>query len=148
MNLSLFAAAFSEKQIAAEGAAILKRLNEEGIIKLAAYAIASKDERGELEIEESQTPGGRGAVLGGVIGGLAGLVGGPAVAAMGAAAGALSGGWFDLNRAEERTNFGEWVAGQIAEGRVALLAEAIEPEAAVKERVEREITALGGSIIR
>ncbi len=148
MELSLFAASFPDKQSAARGAAFIKQLDEEGIVKLAAYAIASKDDRGGLAVEESDTPGAKGALLAGIIGGLAGLLGGPAVAAFGVAAGALSGGWFDVNRAGERSNFGERVAAQISRNRWALLAQAAEPEAAVKERIEQQIAALGGSILQ
>jgi uncharacterized membrane protein len=102
MKLFFFAVAFPDTNAAAAGRAALKRMRDEGEVRLAASAIASKDEDGDLVVKESETPGALGAGLGAVIGGLFGTLAGPAGAAMGAAAGALSGGWFDVNRAGER----------------------------------------------
>ena len=78
-------------------------------------------------------------------GGLLGLLAGPFGAAMGAAAGAMSGGWFDLNRAGERERFGECVAVKLKEGRTALLAELVEPDAATKSSIREQMTSLGGA---
>ncbi|MGD9507975.1 MAG: DUF1269 domain-containing protein [Geminicoccaceae bacterium] len=147
MDLSLFAVAFSDGKAANDGRAALKRLHEEGTIRLVASAIAARDEDGELVVRESETPGATAAILGGVVGGLLGLLAGPFGAAMGVAAGAMSGGWFDLNRAEERERFNGNVAAKLKEGKTALLAEIAEPDAATKSLIREQMTSLGGSLV-
>jgi len=147
MELSLFAAVFSDGKGASNGLAALRRFHEEGKIRLSASAVLARNEKGEVVTTEQETPGAPAAVLGGIVGGLLGLVGGPIVAGMAATAGALSGGWFDVNRAGERTRFRDVVAAELASGKAAVLAEAVRPDDSARAEIRARITALGGSVI-
>jgi uncharacterized membrane protein len=84
-------AVFDTQNQAYDAAADLQRLSDRGTVTVKRGAIATKDEKGNLNIADSRGVGMPWGMLGGgVIGGLLGLLLGPAAVPAGAAAGAAA----------------------------------------------------------
>ena len=139
-----FATMFRDLALAEAGPRRIEAFADQGVIKLASSVVITKDADGEITKHHGKTPGAHGAVMAGLIGGIIGLIGGPAVILMSAAAGGLSGGWFDLMRAEEREAFMNEVAKGLGEHGAVLLAEVIDPTMPSRDVVEAELVRIGG----
>jgi uncharacterized membrane protein len=144
---SFFAAVFSDRSAAENARRFIEKMHEKNELKILSAVIINKEQDGEVRLKNATTPGALGARLGGVIGGILGLIGGPLVAMAGAAGGALSGGWFDLMRADEREIFLKEVSYKISVGNFALLAEVVDPSDEAKAMVRSHVEECGGSIL-
>lgn len=144
---SLFAAVYPTLALAEEAQRAAEKFNENNLIDLVSSVVIVKGPDGKITQHHGKTPGAIGAGLGAVVGGLIGLVGGPLVLALGITSGALSGGWFDLLRAEQRDIFLNLVAQEISGNRAALLGEVVNASDEAKKLVEARLIELGGTFI-
>jgi uncharacterized membrane protein len=81
---SLVLAVYDGEDGAGKAHQAMKEFQSEGMIRIDAFAVISKDAQGEVHVQSTQK---RGAKAGAVIGALVGALGGPAGAAAGTAAG-------------------------------------------------------------
>lgn len=143
---SLFATTFPDLESAQRARDVVEKYDADGTIRLVSSVVISKDANGFIE-HEGRTAAGTGALIGGVVGGILGMAGGPAVAAIGAASGAVGGGWFDINRAEDRNFCMERVRARLDENQAALLGEVINPSDEARREVEAQLVELGGDVV-
>src|SRR5690606_33118607 len=133
---------FPSEANAAEGARILRELDEHGTLDLYELALVQHDPQGRAAVAAQGVPG---AAVGALAGGLLGLLGGPVGAAVGAVSGAWIGTWRDLSELGAQAEFAERVRQELTPGRAAVVAELDERD---PNEMDRRMERLGGVVVR
>lgn len=81
---SLVYAVYDGEKAAQEAFTAMKEAQHKGVIRIDAYAVISKDQKGHVHVQSTQKQGAR---TGAIVGALVGVLGGPVGVAAGAAAG-------------------------------------------------------------
>ena len=137
---------FSEPSKAYEALSIVKKCSAEGRIGLESAAIVERTPEGKLRIPESVDNDELvGMASGSVIGMLIGILGGPLGVLVGWGAGAITGGLFDIDRAETSDEALTVLGTAIPAGTTALIASVEEPAVEV---LDGEMQKLGGQVTR
>jgi uncharacterized membrane protein len=135
---------FNNEASAYEGTRALRELHAEGELSLYGLAVISKDSAGKLSVREAPDELA-GTATGTLVGALVGLLGGPAGVLVGMTAGMMLGSISDLLNIGVGTDFVDKVAGQLAPGKAAVIAEVDEDWITpLNTRME----AIGGSVAR
>lgn len=113
--------------------------------KLSASAVVAKNADGKLSVREITGEGRGGTAAGALIGALAGLPAGPAAAAIMATGGAVIGTAADLSAADDFNKFANDIAGNVARGGAAIVADVDENDVAALTAV---MQGFGGIVLR
>jgi uncharacterized membrane protein len=141
----MLVAVFDNENKAFEGLNALKDLHNKGDITLYATAVVSKNEKGELRLDNAADEGPIGTATGLFTGSLLGLVGGPVGVTVGAMTGSLAGLIFDVSTDDINTSFVDEVSNALANGKTALIAEIDE---AWTVPIDTKLEALNGLVFR
>lgn len=136
---------FANESGAYQGTRILGELQAEGSLAVYGMSVIAKDATGRISVKQAADEGPLGTVTGVLVGGLVGLFGGPAGAALGAGFGALVGGMTDMFNVGAGADFVEKVSGELASGKVALIAEIDENWVTP---LDSRMESIGGTVIR
>lgn len=137
---------FTEPSKAYEALSVLKECAAEGRIGLDAAAVVERTSEGTLHIPESTDNVGLvGTASGSLIGMLLGVIGGPVGVLLGWGTGALTGGAFDVVRAEKSDEALRALGQAIPAGSTAVIANVSEPAVEV---IDAEMAKLGGDVTR
>jgi uncharacterized membrane protein len=141
----MLVAVFDNENNAFEGLSALKDLHNTGDITLYATAVVSKNEKGELRVDNAADEGPIGTATGLLTGSLIGLIGGPVGLAIGAMTGSFAGLIFDVNTDDINTTFVDEVSNALIKGKTALIAEIDEGWTVP---VDTKLEALNGLVFR
>src|SRR4030095_892438 len=119
----MLVAVFDSENKAFEGLNALKDLHNKGDITLYATAVVSKNEKGELRLDNAADEGPIGTATGLFTGSLIGLIGGPVGLAIGAMTGSLAGLICDVSTYDINTTFVDEVSHALVNGKTAVIAE-------------------------
>lgn len=136
---------FETEERAYQGSRALERLADEGSIALYASAVISKNEDGNVLLQDAEDEGPLGTSVGMLAGSLIGLLGGPVGFALGASGGALIGSIDDFKKAGVSSQFLEDVSHKLLPGFSAVVAEIAEQWTAP---VSSEMDKLDGVVLR
>ena len=137
---------FTEPSKAYQALSVLKECDAEGRIALESAAIVERTAEGELRIPEgADNVSLVGTASGSLIGMLIGVLGGPVGVLVGWGAGALTGGLFDLDRAEKSDEALAALGRAMPPGSTAVIASVEEPAVEV---IDGEMAKLGGEVTR
>jgi len=137
---------FAEPSKAYQALSVLKDCDAQGRIDLDSAAIVERTAAGELRVVEGDDNlGPVGTASGSLIGMLVGVLGGPVGVLLGWGAGALTGGLFDIDRAETSDEALTVLGRAIPPESTALIASVSEPAVEV---VDGEMQKLGGDVTR
>lgn len=142
-----FASIFPTQDLAEQGQQIIETYAERDELKLVSSVVIAKNADGSADKYRGKNPGALGATMSALVGGTIGLIGGPAVVLLGALAGGLSGGWFDILRAEDREEFMNRIAHELGNADAALLGEVINPGEDIRKLIEADLAAVGGKLV-
>ncbi|MBD0401792.1 DUF1269 domain-containing protein [Flammeovirga sp. EKP202] len=141
----LIVSVFDNQSKAFEGLSAIKELNTNGDISLYASTVISKNDEGEITVNESSDQGPIGAGVGMLTGAFIGLFGGPIGMVAGAMAGSLGGLIYDFDKAGVDTIFIEKVSEALESGKTAIIADIEEGWNAPLDTKMKE---LGGILFR
>jgi uncharacterized membrane protein len=137
---------FTEPSTAYQALSVLKQCDAEGRIALGSAAVVERTPTGELRIPESTDNIALvGTASGSLIGMLVGVLGGPVGVLVGWGAGALTGGLFDLDRAEKSDEALSALGRAMPSESTAVMATVAEPAVEV---IDEEMAKLGGEVTR
>jgi len=136
---------FDSERNAHEASHILHGLEEEGVIRVYADAIVSRDTRDAFTAISTHGPWPEGAMGATAVGSMIGMLAGPAGLAAGAIAGFVLGATTDFAHARVDDDFVHDVANSLEPGKVALVAEIDED---FSEPVDARLKPLGGFAFR
>ena len=141
----MLVAVFDNENKAFEGLNALKDLHNKGDITLYATAVVSKNEKGELRLDNAADQGPIGTATGLVTGSLIGLIGGPVGFAIGAMTGSIAGLIFDVSTDDINTTFVDEVSEALVNGKTAVIAEIDETWTVP---IDTKLDALNGLVFR
>ena len=137
---------FTEPSKAYQALSVLKECDAEDRIALESAAIVERTAEGELRIPEgADNVNLVGTASGSLIGMLIGVLGGPVGVLVGWGAGALTGGLFDIDRAEKSEEALAALGRAMPPGSTAVIASVEEPAVEV---IDGEMAKLGGEVTR
>ena len=141
----MLVAVFDNENKAFEGLNALKDLHNKADITLYATAVVSKNEKGELRVDNAADEGPIGTATGLLTGSLIGLIGGPVGLAVGAMTGTIAGLIFDVSSDDINTTFVDEVSQALINGKTALIAEIDETWTVP---IDTKLEALNGLVFR
>jgi uncharacterized membrane protein len=137
---------FTDPSKAYEALSVMKECAAEGRIGLDAAAVVERTSEGTLHVPESTDNVGLvGTASGSLIGMLLGVIGGPVGVLLGWGTGALTGGVFDIVRADKSDEALRALGQAIPAGSTAVIANVSEPAVEV---IDGEMAKLGGEVTR
>jgi uncharacterized membrane protein len=136
---------FGDQATAYKGKEALQLLDNEGSIKLYAFAVIAKNADGTSTIKQSDDASPLGMLAGTSLGSLIGLLGGPVGLAIGATVGFLTGAIADIDNARVGADFVDDVTKVLLPGRVAVVAQVDEEWTTP---VDTRMEPLGGIVFR
>jgi uncharacterized membrane protein len=143
---NVLAVTFADDAKAYEALSVLKQLDSEPDVELAAAAVVIRHDDGQLEIKDSADSADLdNTSKGGLIGLLIGILGGPFGVLLGGATGLLIGSLFDLDDADETESALSEISRSVPAGHTALLAQVSEDS---PDAVNAAISRLGGTVVR
>jgi uncharacterized membrane protein len=143
---NVLAVTFADDAKAYEALSVLKQLDSEPDVELAAAAVVIRHDDGQLEIKDSADSADLdNTSKGGLIGLLIGILGGPFGVLLGGATGLLIGSLFDLDDADETESALSEISRSVPAGHTALLAQVSEES---PDAVNAAISRLGGTVVR
>jgi uncharacterized membrane protein len=143
---NVLAVTFADDAKAYEALSVLKQLDSEPDVEVAAAAVVIRHDDGQLEVKDSVDSADLDkASKGGLIGLLIGILGGPFGVLLGGAEGLLIGSLFDLDDADQTESALSEISRSVPAGRLALLAQLREES---PNAVDTAIANLGGTIVR
>jgi uncharacterized membrane protein len=143
---NVLAVTFADDAKAYEALSVLKQLDSEPEVEVAAAAVVIRHDDGQLEIKDSADGSDLDAATkGGLIGLLIGILGGPFGVLLGGATGLLIGSLFDLDDADETESALSEISRSVPAGHTALLAQVSEES---PDAVNAAISRLGGTMVR
>jgi uncharacterized membrane protein len=143
---NLIVVTFEDDSKAYEALSRLKQAALAGRVGVRSAAVLDRDSNGQISVPEGgDAVIGAGFATGGLIGLLVGVLGGPVGVMLGFGVGALTGGLFDIDRADKEGDVLDRVAESVPVGRNALVAEVDEYAVEV---IDGDMSALGGTVVR
>jgi len=136
---------FDSEQKAHEASRILHGLEDEGVIRVYADAVVTRDSSDAITAISTHGPMPEGAMGATAVGGLIGMLAGPAGLAAGAIAGLVLGATTDFAHARVDNEFVHDVANSLEPGKAAVVAEIDED---FSEPVDARLKPLGGFAFR
>ena len=136
---------FDSEDKAREASRILHALEDEGVIRVYADAIVTRDSRDAITAISANGPMPEGAMGATAVGSMIGMLAGPAGLAAGAIAGFVLGATTDFAHAREDDDFVHDVANSLEPGKAAMVAEIDED---FSEPVDARLKPLGGFAFR
>jgi uncharacterized membrane protein len=136
---------FDNETTAYEGVKALKELDAEGSITLHESAVIANDEKGTINVKQTDDRGPLGTAVGLTTGSLIGLLGGPVGLAVGAVAGTMAGSLYDLAQLGIGGDFMDEVSLYLLPGMTAVVAEVDEEWVTP---LDTRMADLGGVVIR
>ncbi|KXX70701.1 DUF1269 domain-containing protein [Flammeovirga sp. SJP92] len=119
----LVVSVFDNQSKAFEGLSAIKELNNNGDITLYAATVISKNDEGEITVNEKSDQGPIGTGVGMLTGAFIGMFGGPVGMVAGAMAGSVGGLIYDFDKAGVDTSFIEEVSDALDKGKTAVIAD-------------------------
>jgi len=143
---NLIVVSFEDDSKAYEALSRLKQASGAGRVDVMSAAVLKRDDYGEISVPEAgDAVIGMGFAGGGLLGLLLGMLGGPLGMILGFGIGSVTGGYFDIERADRESSVLATVAAAVPAGSTALVAEVGEYAVEV---VDGEMLQLGGTIVR
>ena len=143
---SVLAVQFSDDSKAFEALSVLKGLDDQRQVDLAAAAVVLRGQDGRVEIKDQiGDTGYSGTSTGGIIGLLVGILGGPFGILIGGATGLMVGSLFDLDDAEETESALSEISRSVRPGHTALLAQLSEQS---PDDLDAAMGRLDGKVLR
>jgi len=136
---------FDDEKKAYAGAQAIEELDNEGSIAVYEGAIISKDEKGNVSIEDAEEEGPLNMASGMMVGSLIGILGGPVGMLVGSAVGTLAGAAVDIYSVGVGDEFLNDVSETLMPGKYAVVAEISESWTVP---LDSRMEALGGSVSR
>jgi uncharacterized membrane protein len=137
---------FAENDNAYQAMTLLRELDSQRQVDLAAAAVVVRDDDGHVLVKDDVADERHTATLGGgLVGLLIGVIGGPFGVLIGGATGVLVGSLFDSHDGDETESALSDVSASVQVGRTALLAEVTEQGTEV---IDTAMRGIGGEILR
>ncbi len=136
---------FPDETRAYQGTRAVKELHAEASLTLYGIAVVTKEPDGKVSIKQSADSGPVGTAVGALVGALVGVIGGPVGVLAGATGGTILGSLSDLINYGVGADFINKVAGELAPGKSAIVAEIDETWTTP---LDTRIEAMGGTVLR